>query len=167
MKTENSILDNRLASTLIFIFILALVGATWFWLPGILAVELTSLTERGQFGDSYGAVTSLFTGLAFAGLLFTILLQQREIKLQRQDFINQLKEMQLSRKEAERQSQLQEQQIRIGEVQLRMKPLEVQIELIRLESLQWVESARHGMVGKKLEHLQHEMEVIIGSFNKK
>lgn len=41
--------------------------------------------ESGVFGDTFGAINSLFSGLAFAGLLYTILLQSRELKLQREE----------------------------------------------------------------------------------
>jgi hypothetical protein len=34
---------------------------------------------RGQFGDKFGAINSLFAGLAFAGIIFTILLQRGEL----------------------------------------------------------------------------------------
>jgi hypothetical protein len=42
-------------------------------------------SESGVFGDTFGAINSLFSGLAFAGLLYTILLQSRELKLQRDE----------------------------------------------------------------------------------
>lgn len=42
-------------------------------------------SESGVFGDTFGAINSLFSGLAFAGLLYTILLQSRELKLQREE----------------------------------------------------------------------------------
>lgn len=40
---------------------------------------------RGQFGDQFGAVNALFSGLAFAGIIFTILLQRRDLSLQREE----------------------------------------------------------------------------------
>jgi hypothetical protein len=40
--------------------------------------------ERGQFGDMFGAVNALFSGLAFAGVIFAILLQRQEIDDQRE-----------------------------------------------------------------------------------
>ena len=135
MNNEKSLLDSRAISTLIFVFVLTVVGAIWYWLPDILTDRILTLAERGQFGDSYGAVTSLFTGLAFAGLIFTILLQQRDIKLQRQDFVAQLNEMERSRKEAERQSKLQEQQL-----QLQQQTFEkVQLQTIALDLMRSVE----------------------------
>lgn len=49
-------------------------------------------TDRGTFGDKFGAVNALFSGLAFAGLIFTIVLQRKELSLQRE-------ELQLTRQE--------------------------------------------------------------------
>ena len=44
--------------------------------------------ERGQFGDSFGTVNALFAGLAFAGVIFAIILQWQELGLQRQELKN-------------------------------------------------------------------------------
>jgi hypothetical protein len=57
---------------------------------------------RGQFGDVFGAANSLFSGLAFAGLIYTVLLQREELALQR-------KELELTRQELKRSAQAQEQ----------------------------------------------------------
>lgn len=66
---------------------------TWWILP--------TWTERGQFGDLFGAVNSLFSGLALAGIVFTIFLQRQELKLQRI-------ELELTRTELERTATAQE-----------------------------------------------------------
>lgn len=58
-------------------------------------------TTRAQFGDSFGAANSLFSGLAFAGLIYTIFLQRKELQLQRQ-------ELQLTRNELTRSAEAQE-----------------------------------------------------------
>lgn len=39
---------------------------------------------RGQFGDLFGAVNALFSGLAFAGLIITIRQQHKDLEYQRQ-----------------------------------------------------------------------------------
>ncbi len=39
--------------------------------------------DRGTFGDMFGSVNAIFSGLAFAGLIYTILLQKEELGLQR------------------------------------------------------------------------------------
>lgn len=41
--------------------------------------------RAGEFGDMFGAVNSLFSGLAFAGIILAIFLQQQELKLQRKE----------------------------------------------------------------------------------
>lgn len=44
-----------------------------------------TVNTSGVFGDSFGPLTSLFSGLAFAGLIITILMQRDELSLQRQE----------------------------------------------------------------------------------
>ncbi len=168
LKEHRSILDSPVASAMILVISLIAVTAVWYYLPNYLAqtVEgVNSFKTRGQYGDSYGAVNALFTGLAFAGLIFTILLQHREIRLQRLDFSEQLREMQLSRSEVERQSLLQARQIYLSEVEVTMKPLAVQIELIKLKGLQYNEAARYDRLRADFEAVKVDMEAIIGTLN--
>lgn len=61
--------------------LLLIVALVW----GISGWALYSLPERGTFGDMFGAVNALFSGLAFASLIYTISLQRRELELQRQE----------------------------------------------------------------------------------
>ena len=58
---------------------------------------------RGQFGDLFGVVNALFSGLAFAGLIYTVMLQREELALQRE-------ELHLTREELRRSATAQEQQ---------------------------------------------------------
>jgi hypothetical protein len=53
--------------------------------------------QSGQFGDSFGAINALFSGLAFAGIILTILLQRKELEFQR-------KELKATRKEFKTQN---------------------------------------------------------------
>lgn len=50
---------------------------------GNFCIMFTGLSdaERGTFGDQFGAVNALFSGLAFAGLIYTIILQRKDLKL--------------------------------------------------------------------------------------
>lgn len=63
----------------------ALVFALWLVVPIILSGINGYIlpADRGTFGDSFGSVNALFTGLAFAGVIYTVLLQRRELQLQR------------------------------------------------------------------------------------
>lgn len=58
----------------------------------------TTWTERGTFGDMFGAVNSLFSGLAFAGVIIAIFLQRKELEFQRE-------ELELTRGEFEKQTE--------------------------------------------------------------
>jgi Putative phage abortive infection protein len=64
-----------LAITVTLVWILS--GGAIHWLFGT--------TDRGTFGDMFGAVNALFSGLAFSGLIFAIFLQREELKLQREE----------------------------------------------------------------------------------
>lgn len=57
------------------------VFAIWV-LSGII---LYYVEDRGTFGDMFGAINALFSGLAFAGLIYTVLLQKEELMLQREE----------------------------------------------------------------------------------
>jgi hypothetical protein len=59
----------------------AVIGGAWA-LSGFL---LHGQTDRGTFGDMFGAVNALFTGLAFATLIYTAWMQREELALQRQE----------------------------------------------------------------------------------
>lgn len=59
----------------------ALVLTAWV----ICWAALGNDAERGTFGDMFGSVNALFSGLAFAGLIVAIRLQSEELALQRQE----------------------------------------------------------------------------------
>lgn len=82
----------------------AVVGVIGLWSCLALAAYwlLPDWQTRGQFGDIFGAVNALFSGLAFAGVIFAILLQREDIALQRE-------ELTLTRQELARSAHAQEQ----------------------------------------------------------
>lgn len=59
--------------------VIALWGLSWWGISNY----IDSPTDQGTFGDMFGAVNALFSGLAFAGLIVTLLYQKEELKLQR------------------------------------------------------------------------------------
>lgn len=63
------------------IFVFALWGANWWFL-----FEKPE-TARGTFGDMFGVVNALFSGLAFAGVVAAIILQNREMQESREEFV--------------------------------------------------------------------------------
>lgn len=73
------------------------------WLLSIPTIQhlIPDHTQRGTFGDMFGAVNSLFSGLALGGIIYTIFLQKKELALQRQ-------ELEETRKELRRSANAQE-----------------------------------------------------------
>lgn len=61
--------------------LLGAVAAVW----SISGLALYFVKDRGTFGDMFGAVNALFSGLAFASIVYTILLQRQELVLQRRE----------------------------------------------------------------------------------
>ena len=78
-----------------------LSGIFILYLLSILSLNyfLPDVEERGQFGDSFGVLTSLFTALAFAGVIWTIYLNQEELRLQRKELELQREELSHTREE--------------------------------------------------------------------
>ena len=64
--------------SLVFIYAGFLIIVTW-------PLSDLSISKSGTFGDSFGLLNALFSGLAFAGLIVAILLQREELSLQRQE----------------------------------------------------------------------------------
>ncbi|AZP30601.1 hypothetical protein DLK06_16870 [Acinetobacter pittii] len=64
----------------------------------------------GTYGDSYGSLNTLFSGLAFAALFISLLLQRRELEAQRKELTAQREETKESNKIAENQRKITEQQ---------------------------------------------------------
>ena len=89
--------DGKGTIILIVISILVL----WVVTPIILSIVFDTAEAKGLFGDSFGALNSLFSGLAFAGVIIAILLQRNELKLQRE-------ELELTRTELSRSASAQE-----------------------------------------------------------
>ena len=77
---------------LVFVGVIILYAMFWW----IVDSSITDAQLRGVFGDKFGAVNALFSGLAFAGLIITLFLQKSELALQRE-------ELQLTREEMKSQ----------------------------------------------------------------
>jgi hypothetical protein len=72
---------------------------------------LGEMETRGQFGDLFGGLNALFTGLAFAGVICTILFQSNELRLQREELKLQREELGLTRNELHRAADAQSEQV--------------------------------------------------------
>lgn len=59
-----------------FLWALSFVVACGYWTIG-------NISEAGTFGDSFGAINALFSGLAFAGVVIALVIQTKELQLAR------------------------------------------------------------------------------------
>ncbi|MAX39948.1 MAG: hypothetical protein CME33_25675 [Gimesia sp.] len=98
MTEDKKIIDDEKSPSPWWILLAAVVVIAvlfFFWLS--VTSFITEPDKQGQFGDMFGAANTLFSGLAFAGIIYTIWLQRTELKLQRKTLIKTNEEMTLSR----------------------------------------------------------------------
>ncbi len=72
-------------SYLLLIVVMIIVFVCWLATPYLIS-QVTCSENAGVFGDMFGAINALFSGLAFAGIIFSIRLQNDELSAQRKEF---------------------------------------------------------------------------------
>lgn len=87
MKNNN----NKVKSSNSFLVFSGFI--VFFWLCGWIFIDIyiPDVIERGVFGDKFGAINTLFSGLALAGIISTLLVQKETLKLQNEEFDAMLK----------------------------------------------------------------------------
>nr|WP_320020905.1 hypothetical protein [uncultured Draconibacterium sp.] len=85
----------------------------WLLSFGAVFYSIDNWTERGTFGDLFGGINSLFSGLALAGIIYTIFLQRKELNLQRLELIETRKELHRSAEAQEKSEQALAKQVEI------------------------------------------------------
>jgi|SRR5262245_11412003 len=65
-----------------------LIVALWIATPFVVRQLYPEMSTRGQFGDIFGSVNALFSGLALLGVIIAILLQRQETKALQRAYIN-------------------------------------------------------------------------------
>ncbi len=87
--------------------VLGVVAGVWIVYWAIMLVTIHGYNRnwevRGLFGDMFGALNALFSGLAFAGLIITILYQREELHNNTEVLKGQENEMKLQAKSLEKQ----------------------------------------------------------------
>ena len=101
-KTTTSESNNNLWKTLSIAGIIVVIIWILSWV--LIDIHIKEITDRGTFGDKFGAVNALFSGLAFAGLIVTLLYQKEELKLQREELAQTREELKGQREEYEEQN---------------------------------------------------------------
>lgn len=92
----------------VLIVLFGAIALVWalFWVLVANVPMLNGWSERGQFGDMFGALNALFSGLALGGVIYALYLQMQELALQRE-------EMAQSRDELRRTADAQSQQVQL------------------------------------------------------
>lgn len=72
-------LSRGLLPGLVFVFIL------WLATPIMTVIFVSDVNRRGEAGDMFGSVNSLFAGLAFAGVIYSVRLQQHDLRILRKE----------------------------------------------------------------------------------
>ena len=94
-------------------FLIIGIIAIWIIATVIIWFVFKDWSKSGTFGDTFGAINSLFSGLALAGIIYTIYLQKTELSLQR-------KELEYTRLELKRTADAQESSGKLMTEQLRI-----------------------------------------------
>jgi hypothetical protein len=110
--------------------VFVLLGAVillWVCVPSfVIAFMAGGWAERGQFGDVFGSVNALFSGLAFTGVIMAILLQREELGLQRE-------ELRLSRTELQKSVAAQEETQKALNRTLHAQTFKIAVEFLESE----------------------------------
>lgn len=100
IKTQPSLFSRWYAAPITFLLVIAIWAIGWLLIDYLIQnsnQQQTIEAARGLFGDKFGAINALFSGLAFAGIILTIILQGRELSLQRQEIEKQNQSIQKQR----------------------------------------------------------------------
>jgi len=85
MKTKNTQCNEDGDNGIIAASVIVTIAIIGLWTLTYILLKDLEEGARGTFGDMFGSVNALFSGLAFAGIILTILLQRKELKLQREE----------------------------------------------------------------------------------
>jgi len=86
--------DNRILIVMAILSILFVFGSCLivylYWKGG-------DYEQRGTFGDMFGSVNAVFSGLAFAGIILAIFMQKKELESQREELRDTRSEFKINR----------------------------------------------------------------------
>jgi hypothetical protein len=107
MKTNKLILNNRFILLIALCIIIWLIGICLTYIlantPSLIEEKL--LSNSGLLGDTAGAINALFSALAFAGTIYIIILQKKELLLQHEELEQTREELKKQREEFKEQNE--------------------------------------------------------------
>lgn len=108
-----------------------------------------AIKNAAELGDSFGGLNTLFSGLAFAGLIYTILLQQEELHLQR-------KELQETKEEIKKSAEAQAEQADNQIVAAKLQALNTMLDVYNRK--------RELLIVRKTEFLKEQQKDSLNSY---
>ena len=142
-----------------------LIWLLWFlifWISSFFVIRrfYPNLSDSWSFGDTFWAINSIFSWLAFFGVIITIFIQSEQLKKQSEELEVQKEELKMTRQELAKAAKAQETQIQL---QSSIAILNYYNELSKLKNetkISW--NDLHSMskrIESKLEQIQIEKEV--------
>ncbi len=122
------VMKNKKRRGLIILIFLGVLlwGASWIFAY----IYFPDWPTRSNFGEMFGAVNALFSGVALAGVVYTIWLQQEELRLQRE-------ELQLTRKELIRAAEAQEKSEKALSLQAEALAHQIRVSMMPTILVEW------------------------------
>jgi len=97
--------------TLSYFYLFISIAFVLWLINLIVMIVFVEAKSRGELGDMFGTVNALFSGLAFAALIYTLLMQKEELGLQRKVLEQQVAETKITSKELKSQTFEMSQQV--------------------------------------------------------
>lgn len=149
--------SKKISSFVVFCCICVGVVLLWFFNGFIYPLMVKSVEFRALTGDSFGSVNALFSGLAFAGLIYTIFMQREELALQRTELAMQREQMRETKDEIAKQAIMQEAQVKAMIAQIEVTALQTEISALQFSINPNKEGSSKAMVINDIRMLGHDI----------
>jgi hypothetical protein len=148
-------LSGPLSIVVLLLLLLAVIGVVLWWL-------LPTPKSVAAFGDAFGGVAgTLVSGVALVLLVFTVLQQQRALKLQREELSLQRKELQETREELKRSADAQNEQVNVAQMAARLNATSALLDSASQELASfgmYAEDTKKGIARKNVAQFRAELE---------
>ncbi|MDY3339509.1 hypothetical protein PG279_10030 [Riemerella anatipestifer] len=150
---------------IIILSILSLIFIIGSWYFTFENLKKLPFEERGTLGDMFGGLNTLFSGLAFCGIIISILLQSSELKMQRDEIKQNREELKNSVKAQKAQSESLHRQAENLKISAKLSALNTLVNYYTEKSKNNI--AKGGFVGhldleaKTAEKYIKEIEIIL------
>lgn len=104
MNIKNTKLKGSSIGLWVYVLLFGGVVILWIFSWWGISAHWDKWYARSGFGDAFGAVNALFSGLAFAGVIIAIRLQSKELQLQREELEQTREELRGQKEQLERQA---------------------------------------------------------------